>query len=131
MIIDVRQAAELYADAWNNLDLKPLFSQLAENCRYTSQRVLEELETKDRIVAHLSRKVELIMESGEYVLARVARLKRGASLHPSPGTPCVAMYQGESTEIACVVFIEVDDGLIKGIDLCLPQLYQVILNGDP
>lgn len=127
MIDDELHAANLYADAWNQLELEQLFSHLAEDCRYISQWVFEELESKERIVAHLSRKVELIKESGEYVLAKVARLRRGASLCPPPGTPCVAMYQGESTEITCVVFIEADGGLIKQIDICIPQLYPVIL----
>lgn len=125
MIDNKKQAAQLYADAWNTLDFSNFFCELHDDCKYTSQYVLEELDSKNKIIEYLSGKIQAVKNSGHKVLAKMATLNRGASVNPPPGSPCVAMYQGRSSEIAMVVLFEVCDDKICEIDICMPELYSV------
>lgn len=127
MITNTRQAAQLYADAWKQLDFEEFFDALDNKCHYSSQYVFDELDTKEKIVSYLTGKVDTIKNTGHSVLPRIAILKKGASLNPPIGSCCVAMYQGVSPDIAAVVFFEVSGGKIQRVDLCMPDLYQVAI----
>jgi hypothetical protein len=128
MISNPKQAAQLYIGAWDRLAFSDFFSALHVDCHYASQYVFEELESKDTIVDYLSGKIQTIKESGHKVKAKLATLITGASLNTPPGTPCVAMLQGNSPEIAAVVFFQVSDGKIDRFDLCMPELYEVTID---
>jgi len=125
MINNTKEAAQLYADAWNTLDFSNFFNELHDDCKYTSQFVLEEFNSKNKIIDYFSGKVQTIKNSGHKVLAKMATLNRSASLLPPIGSPCVAMYQGKSNEIALVVLFNVCDGKICEVNLCMPELYGV------
>lgn len=129
MIENTEQATQLYADAWNSLDFNKFYRALHDDCHYSSQYVLAELESREKIIAYLNEKIETIKKSGHKVVAKVATLNTGASLNPPAGSPCVAIFQGESCDIAAVVFFEISDEKIQRIDLCMPELYNVIVDG--
>ena len=127
MINDSQDAALLYAKSWNQLDFTDWFDNLSDDCVYSSQYVLESLEGKDRIVEYLSGKLDAVKASDSHVIAKFATLMQGASLNPPPGSPCVAMYQGDTEAIAIVLF-EVSNGKVAKYDLCMPELYKVQLD---
>jgi|SRR5208283_2942991 len=130
MIKDMKKAVELYIDAWNKMDFTQLFQVLDDNCRYNSQYVFDEMESKARIVDYFKGKIKTIKKSKSKVMAKLARLKRGASLDPIPGSYCAAVYQDDPETIAAVVFLEVEKGKIININLCMPALYKVELVTD-
>ena len=128
MITNLKQAAQLYKDAWNKLDFTDFFNALSDDCKYSSQYVLEELDSKDKIISYFTGKIEAIKASNDTVIAVDAILQQGASLTPPKGTPCVAVSQDDSTEIAAIVFFTIQNNKIKRFDLCIPELYQVTVN---
>jgi len=125
MINDIKDAAILYATCWNQIIFADWFENLSDDCTYSSQYVFESLNGREKIIEYLSGKIDTIKKSGHRVKAKLATLKHGASLNPPPGTPCVAMYQGDSEDISAIVFFEVKNGKIFKYDLCMPELYTV------
>ncbi|MGO9614363.1 MAG: hypothetical protein ACLPX5_15205 [Dissulfurispiraceae bacterium] len=130
MIKDMKQAAELYIDAWNKMDFSQFFQALDDDCRYNSQYVFDEMDSKARIVDYFKGKIKTIKKSKSNVIAKLARLKRGASLEPEPGSYCAAVYQDDLETIAAVVFLDVENGKINRINLCMPELYKVELENN-
>lgn len=125
MVKDINQAAQLYINAWDKMDFTEFFSELHPNCRYASQYVFEDHDSREKIIQYLTEKIASVKKIGNKVIAKPASLEAGATVFPRSGEPCVAVYQFGSDEIAAVVFFEVTEGKISSISLCMPELYQV------
>lgn len=125
MITHLKEAAQLYRDSWNKLDFTDFFNALSDDCKYSSQYVLDELDSKHKIILYFNGKVEAIKASNNTVVAVDAILQQGASISPPKGTPCVVLYQGDSEEISAIVFFTIKNHKIERFDLCMPELYQV------
>lgn len=125
MVTDIKQAAQLYADAWSRLDFTEFFASLHDDCHYSSQYVFLDLDSKDKIVEYLTDKIAAVKQIRNKVVARLATLISGATVFPRPGESCVAMYQFGSDDVTAVVFFEISGGQIKSFSLCMPELYKV------
>jgi hypothetical protein len=125
MTFTEEKAAHLYASAWNMLDFSDYFQVLNEDCIYSSQYVLGDLESKKAIVDYLSKKVDTIIKTAHRVVAKESVLLQGADLSSRKGRAAVALYQGESDEVSAVVLFDVNENSVIAFKLCMPELYKV------
>jgi len=112
MLLKEERALEAYAAMMNSLDASILEPLLAENFRYASQWVLEEIDSKTEYLNYIVPKLEAIRESGSSVWAEMGWINREFS------QPCVIMAQGDRDDLVAVVFAKVEEGKIKRLDLC-------------
>lgn len=125
-MINELDASIAYAKAWNCLNLDDFTDLLAPDVRYSSQWVFEELEGKETISDHLAGKMHTIKESpGTTVFAELGKATKG-----HPGKDCVALAQGNKNEVTAVVLFTVEGGRIRRIDMCMPELLDVIRSGN-
>lgn len=72
MIITEKDAALAYAKTWNRLNYLEFLELLADDAHYTSQMVLDELQSKDEISDYFINKIETVRAtSGEEVYAEL------------------------------------------------------------
>lgn len=122
------EAIVVFAEAWNSLDPGKLIDLMANDVHYASQRVLEELATKEAVSAFLQERMrrtseDVITKPNVKVFAELGRMEA------SPESNCVILAQGTRENIVAIVFLKVDGSRIKRIDLCVPQCVQVIRSG--
>ena len=122
-------AAREYARAWNRLDPSRFLSLLADEARYASQWVFEELETRAAIADYLTGKMKTIRNLSRHnpnykVLAELGKISAGVA-----GRDCVFMAQGKKESITGVVLFEIGHGQITRFDMCIPELLGVIRSG--
>lgn len=106
-----KAAAKAYAVMFNTLDALVFVPLLAEDVRYSSQMVLEDLHGKKRVV--------------EYFLDKVASIENGlpdtkafAELGEWQGRPCVVVAQGQKEPPGGVVLFSVKDQTVTSVDMC-------------
>ena len=112
MSITKEQALHAYASMMNTLDVSCLEPLLAEDFHYASQWVFAEIESKTAYLEYIVPKLDAIRKSGAAAWAEMGWLDQ-----EFPG-PCVVMAQGDKDNLLAVVLAEVEDGLIKRLDLC-------------
>lgn len=122
-------AATAFAQAWNRLDPSVFIPLLADDVHYASQRVLEELETKEAVANHLIARMQRIAtsvpsNSNFKVFASLGKTTTG-----SPDRNCVIIAQGDTENIVTAILIKVENSKIKRIDLCVPELLGVVCSG--
>jgi len=112
----LKERCQLFADAYTNLQAKPLTAALADDCVLESQMVLEPMMGKKTIAGYLRGKLQTIKDAKTYVSCSVRRIISGPVVN-ALGQPCVVMMQGSQ---GAVVLLNLDDnGLIERIDLCV------------
>ena len=124
MQITEKDAAVAYAKSWNRLDCSGFLELLADDASYTSQMVLEELESKIAISNYFIKKIEAVKSDDASVYAELGKTREGFI-----GRDCVFLAQGKKEEIQAAVLFEVEDGKIKRYDLCFPELLNVERSG--
>jgi len=114
-------AAEVYAKAWNTLDLVEFCDLLAENACYASQWVFEELTDKRSISEYLTGKMQSVKERALHNPSASVQAEVSSARKSFPGRSCVVLKQGDSQAKAVVIF-DVGDEQVKRFDLCIPEL---------
>jgi len=125
MELTEKDAAIAYAQAWNNLDCSNFLELLAEDARYASMYVCDELIGKDNIADYFIDKIEAVKNANSKVVADMGITRTG-----SAGRDCVCIFQGENKKTQAVVIFEVANNKIKRYDLCISELYDVELTGE-
>lgn len=122
-------AVEAFARAWNRLEPEVFLRLLAEDARYASQWVFEELVGAQAISHYLREKMRTVKAHAlNHPEARV-RVETG-SLSPRAGSRPVAwMTQGNSGQVQAAVLFEVAENRIQRYDLCLPELMGAVRTG--
>ena len=106
-----KAAARAYAVMLNTLDPLVFVPLLAETVRYSSQKVLENLDGKKRVTKYFVDKMSAI-EKG------FPDLKVFAEMGEWQGRPCVVVAQGEKEPPVAVVIFGVKDKTVLTVDLC-------------
>jgi hypothetical protein len=122
------EAIVVLAEAWNRLDPCKLIDLMASDVHYCSQRVLEELTTKESVSEFLQERMRLTAEN----VTTKPNVKVFAELGKTDDLQecdCVVIAQGTQENIVTVVFLKVEGNRIKRIDLCVPQFRQVVRSG--
>ncbi len=109
-------AAMAYGHAWNTLDCRCFLNLLADDARYASQWVYDELEGKAAISDYLIKKMQNVKQSGSKVQAELGLTRNG----PVTGRPCIILTQGD---VQVAVVFEVQDGKISRFDLCVLEFF--------
>lgn len=111
-----------FAKAWNRLDPEPFLRLLAQDARYASQWVFDEMVGKEAIADYLREKMRMVKAHAVNNPQAQVRVEIGC-LAPSAGSrPAAWMTQGATGQIQAVVLFEVAEGLIRRYDLCIPEL---------
>jgi hypothetical protein len=106
-----KAAAKAYAVMFNTLDALVFVPLLAEDVRYSSQMVLEDLHGRERVVKYFLNKVAMI-EKG------LPDDKAFAELGEWQGRPCVVVAQGQKEPPGGVVLFSVKDKTVTSVDMC-------------
>lgn len=126
------QAVYLFAKSWNTLDPTDLIPWLDENVRYSSQNVLQSMNTADEVVAYLKAKMMAVKSAPENrVYAEIAETQSYPAA-PNPAQPCVLLAQSDPNNLLAVVLIGVSKDKITSIDICsvAPHPYSVKRSGE-
>ena len=122
-------ASIAYAKAWNQLDAESLTGLLSDNVCYASQWVYEELEGKQSVAGHLTRKINAIKASS----LNASRHRPFAELVKTtiggPVRDAIGMTVPDSDALDCLVLLETAEGKISRIDICMVELYVPIRSG--
>ena len=122
-------ASIAYAKAWNQLDAESLTGLLSDNVCYASQWVYEELEGKQSVAGHLTRKINAIKASS----LNASRHRPFAELVKTtiggPERDAIGMTQLENDALDCLVLLETAEGKISRIDICMIELFLPIRSG--
>lgn len=112
--IDLSKADALraYAKMMHHASVDHLAPLLAEDFRYASQWVFEEITSKKQYLDYIRPKLEAIKISGSRVWAELGELQT------YPGGPCLVMAQGDKDDISATVLVEVEGPKIKRLDMC-------------
>lgn len=102
-------AVHAYAKMMNNLDVSFIEPYLAQAFQYASQWVFVEITSKQEYLDYIRPKLEAIAISEAKAFAEVASWG---------GEPCVVMAQGQKSNLAATVLVQVRDGQISRIDMC-------------
>lgn len=103
------EALREYARMMNTLEVGRLADLLAEDFRYSSQWVFDEIASREAFLDYISRKLLALRESGVAVFAEMG----------SCGRPCVVLSQGSRQNRIATVLAEVKDGELARLDMCL------------
>lgn len=118
-------ALRAYAAMMNTLNVSRLAPLLAEDFHYASQKVFAEIESKQEYLDYITKKLQALKDSGAKVWAEMGEIEESfAVLSHGWGTPCVVMAQGGKDNVVSLVFAEVKDGALRGLDMCMPELYR-------
>ncbi|TJY35899.1 nuclear transport factor 2-like protein [Pontimicrobium aquaticum] len=118
-----KDLATEYAKAFNNLDIAYIEEHLAEDFKYTSQKVFSQMESKAEYLDYLKGKFSTLKKSQTKLIARMG-LFRGES--------CFALYQIDlskksKTETATLL-MEYENGKIKSACMCMiPSISEIEL----
>ena len=106
------EALRAYARMMNTLDADHLEPFLAEDLRYNSQWVFEEMVGKKRFIEYIRPKLKVIAESGRRPYAEIGEL--GAY----PFGNCIIMAQDNPDNLIATVLVRIQDGKISNLDMC-------------
>lgn len=125
-----RESLRMLAKSWNNLDVRFIEEQLADDVIYESQWVLKPIEGRQKFLTYLNSKfnaIKLAMESEPMVV------KAEIAFHPlNQNRPCIVLTQMAKSEIRkTTVLIEMLKDKIKRIDMCfIPDPEEAELTGE-
>lgn len=118
-------AMRAYATAMNTLDAEGLSGHLADDFRFGSQHVLQDIVGKDDFLKYLAGKLETIHQSGPDAFV-------SAEMGIYDGKSCVVLTQGHSEKLSAVVLGEAKGEKLARLHICgiVPSQSQVQLTGD-
>ncbi len=122
-------AARAFARAWNRLDPADFIAKLMPEARYASQWVFEELVGQPAIADYLIAKMRTVKNQAINDPTAKVFAELGKATQGFPGRDCVSMAQGQKESITAVALFEIEEGMIKRYDLCIPELLGVIRSG--
>ena len=119
-------ALKAYARMMNTLDVRHVEHMLADDFRYASQMVLEEITSRVSFLDYVGQKLEAIAASDDLVYAEMGVLGEefGKRL-------CVVLAQGDREILIATVLAEARGGLITRLDVCVvPSPQSAVRTGD-
>lgn len=119
------KALRAYAKMMNTLQTEWLGPLLAENLRYNSQWVFEEMRGKQKYLEYMQGKFQTITKSGSRPHAEIGELQE------YPFGPCVILAQGDKDNLVATVLVGIEDGLVAKLDMCaVPDPMAAIRTGE-
>lgn len=119
-------AATTFARAWNRLDPEAFLGLLAPGAHYTSQWVLDELDSREAIVDYLRGKMKTVRN---FRINNPGHRARAELTTCGNGRPCVAMTQGDHAEVKAVVVFTISGNRVSRYDMCMPELMGPLRSG--
>lgn len=118
-----KDLATEYAKAFNNLDIAYIEKHLAEDFKYTSQKVFSQMESKVEYLEYLEAKFLTIKNSQSKLIARMGLFRNES---------CIALYQidlsNKSNTGTATLLMEYENGKIKSAGMCMiPSISQIQL----
>ena len=111
--ITEKEALSIYAKMMHTLDSSEFESYLSEDFKYSSQKVLTDMNSKDEFMEYIRPKLETIKKTNSSVYAELG-------VCPAYGhKDCLIMAQGDKSNLLGVAYASVDKGKISGISLCV------------
>ena len=105
-------ACRAYARMMNTLDSSHLVPWLADDCQYTSQWVMENIEGKDAYLEYIRGKLNSIKRTDSRVWAEIAYTDAfGAG-------PCVVLSQDTRDNLTATLLVKMTDGRISQMTMC-------------
>jgi len=108
-MLNDKEAAAAFANAWNNLDCSEFFQLLADDAVYEPQWGFSPLIGKEAISHYLTGKLQTIKASGKKVWTELTT----ACCGPADGGGCVVLKQGDDRDADSVMVFEIDVVLIQ------------------
>ena len=140
------QVLNVLTDAYESGDFTEVVPLLAEECIYESMWVLQPLHGRKAVADYLLGKGKTLRRSGAFpscrivelvgtcnpipnaeVTAKGERLRAAVALVYEAGKLCLMMKQridGKTNEVLMDLTLT-EDGLVKRIDLCMPELFHI------
>ena len=107
------EALSIYARMLHNLDSSEFESFLSEDFSYSSQKVLTEMNSKDKFIEYIRPKLETIKKSKSSVYAELG-------ICPAYGhIDCLIIAQRDKSNLLGVAYASVNEGKISGFSLCV------------
>jgi hypothetical protein len=128
-VLTEEDAAHAFAKAWNRLDPEGFLVLLAEDARYASQWVFEELVGAPAIGDYLRKKMQTVKMHSTQNPAAAVSVEIGRTTASVGARPCALMTQGIGTEIQAAVLFTVERNRVSRYDLCMPQLVSAVRTG--
>ena len=122
-------AVTAYAKAWNRLDPASLTDLLSDDVCYASQWVFDELEGKQAVAGHLTRKMHAIEASSRNAPLHRPFAELVKTTIGGPGRDAIGMTEPDSDALDCLVLLETAQGKISRIDICMIELFLPIRSG--
>ena len=97
----------------HTLDSSEFESFLSEDFSYSSQKVLNDMNSKDEFIEYIRPKLETIKKSKNPVYAELGICS--AYGH----NDCLIMAQGDKSNLLGVAYASVDEGKITSLSLCV------------
>ena len=114
---DRLRAARAWAKAYNSFDMSDLEPLIAENVRYSSMWVFDEIVGRTNYLDYLRGKLVAIQNSSSLVSAEIAET-RPYPMYQMPEQPCVYVRQESGDKISeAVVLFVTESGLITDISM--------------
>ena len=111
--ITEKEALSIYARMLHTLNSSEFESFLSEDFSYSSQKVLNDMNSKDEFIEYIRPKLETIKKSKSPVYAELG-------VCPAYGhTDCLIMAQGDKSNLLGVAYASVDEGKISSLSLCI------------
>ena len=108
-----KDALSIYARMLHTLDSSEFESFLSEDFSYSSQKVLTDMNSRDKFIEYIRPKLEIIKKSKSPVYAELG-------ICPAYGhTDCLIIAQGDKSNFLGVAYASVDEGKISGLSLCI------------
>jgi len=108
-----RDALVAYATMINTGNVSAFGGLLAADFKYTSQNVLTDMVGKDTYLEFMAAKFATMHKAGLMPMADLARL-------PGYGhADGVVLWQGNPPEPQCVAYVDIADGAVKALHLCI------------
>ena len=125
MALSKADALRAYARMMNTLDASHIEPLLAFDFQYTSQWVFDTIASKKAFLDYIVPKLDTIAKSGNRAYAEMSEFNtfdRG---------PCVLMAQGDKEKLLATVLVQVENGEIKRLDMCIaPSPWNCPRSGD-
>ena len=108
-----KEALSIFAKMMHTLDSYEFESFLSEDFRYSSQKVLTNMNSKDEFIEYIRPKIETIKKTKSSVYAELG-------VCPAYGhTDCIILAQGDKSNLLGVAYASVDEGKICDLALCI------------
>ncbi len=114
---DQLRAARAWAKAYNSFDMSDLEPLIAQNVRYSSMWVFDEIVGRTDYLDYLRGKLAAIQDSRSLLSAEIAET-RAYPMYEMPEQPCVYVRQESGDKISeGVVLFVTESGLVTNISM--------------